>query len=411
VDGGALMNDQRYDVVIVGGGLVGASLACALAQAWRVAVIESFPLMRAGAPAQYQPSFDARSTALSLSTVRFFEQLGLWQAIRRNAASIRHIHVSDRGRFGSVMLDADEEGLEALGYVVENQWIGNVLHEGLRRCAGLDVFAPASVESVSVHAAGTRVLVRQDGTVSAFDARLLVIADGARSGLAASLGMQTEHKDYEQHALIANIAHRKPHHGRAFERFTNAGPLAMLPLIDTPEGESRSALVWVQPPAEAARVAGLEPQQFLGALQQRFGYRLGRLTRAGSVHVYPLSLLRATEQVRSGVVLLGNAAHSLHPVAGQGFNLSVRDVAALAETLAAARAAGQEPGSLAVLQDFVRRQSFDQERTIGFSDALPRVFGSGLLPLALARDLGLIGMDVFAPARSVLVRHATGLMV
>jgi len=414
MDGGNGMNDKRYDVVIVGGGLVGASLACALAQtaaasAWRIALIESFALLRAEAPSQYQPSFDARSTALSLSTVRFFEQLDLWQGIRRNAAPIRHIHVSDRGHYGSVRLDAHEQGLEALGYVVENQWIGKVLHEGLRRCEGLDIFAPASVESLGMGAAGARLMVRQGDIVSGFDAGLVVIADGARSGLATSLGMLSEHKDYEQHALIANIGHRKPHLGCAFERFTDEGPLAMLPLIDAPDGEPRSALVWVQPPDHAARVARLAPAQFLATLQQRFGYRLGRLTRAGAIHAYPLSLLRATEQVRSGVVLLGNAAHSLHPVAGQGFNLSVRDVAALADTLASAQAQGREPGSLAVLQGFVQRQSSDQERTIGFSDALPRVFGSGLLPLALARDLGLIGMDLLAPARSVLVRHATGL--
>ena len=401
-----------HDVVIVGGGMVGASLACALSNTTlRVAVIESTALLGAGHAPSRQPSFDARSTALSLSSARFLDGLGLWQAVRGHAQAIQRIHVSDRGHFGSTRMDAREEGLEALGFVVENQWLGNVLHDGLRACANLTLLAPARVDALRRRAGRVLVSVKlaHGEEERELDAGLAVIADGARSGLAAALGIVAQQQDYGQQALIANIAHRQPHEGRAFERFTDAGPMAMLPLVDAPDGGARSALVWVQEPGLAEQARALPEPEFLRRLQQRFGYRLGRLLRAGERHLYPLSLTRATEQARAGIVLLGNAAHALHPVAGQGFNLSLRDVAALAETLGQACARGEAPGALAVLERFVARQRADQERTIGFSDALPRIFGSGLLPLAAARDLGLIGLDLLPAARSLLVRHATGL--
>lgn len=408
------MSDNSHDIVIVGGGMVGASLACALAAGGRfarVALVEGFPLLDRAGPAVYQPSFDARSTALSLSSARFLARLGLWEDVRRHAQPIRRIHVSDRGRFGSTAMDAAEEGLEALGYVVENQWLGNVLHDGLRACANLTLLAPARVDAVRRRA--DRVIVRaklaHGGEERELDAGLAVIADGARSGLAAALGIVAQQQDYGQQALIANVAHRQPHEGRAFERFTDAGPMAMLPLVEAPDGSARSALVWVQEPGLAEQARTLPEPEFLHRLQQRFGYRLGRLLRVGERHLYPLSLTRATEQARAGIVLLGNAAHALHPVAGQGFNLSLRDVAALAQTLEEACVRGEAPGALAVLERFVVRQRADQDRTIGFSDALPRIFGSGLLPLAAARDLGLIGLDLLPAARSLLVRHATGL--
>jgi 2-octaprenyl-6-methoxyphenol hydroxylase len=401
---------DAVDVAIAGGGMVGASLACALAPHCRVAVIESFPLPAgAGAPL-HQPSFDARSTALSLSSVAFFESLGLWEAIRRHAAAIRHIHVSDRGRFGSTRMSAADEGLEALGHVAENQWIGAVLHGALRAAAGIDLLAPARVEALQPEPDGVRLQVAQADGMRTLHARLAVIADGARSALAARLGIRTELREYGQSALIANVAHAQPHDGVAFERFTGDGPLAMLPLPDAPDGRARSALVWVQPPGRAAEARALAPADFLRRLQQRFGYRLGRLLAVGERHVYPLGLAEASEQARAGIVLLGNAAHTLHPVAGQGFNLSLRDVAALVGSVRGALAAGRSPGELALLMDYVAARRSDHAGTIGFSDALPRVFGSGLLPLVVARDAGLIALELLPPARSLLVRHATGLV-
>ena len=404
------MSAEHFDVVIVGGGMVGASLACALSNTTlRVAVIESTALLGAGHAPSRQPSFDARSTALSLSSARFLDGLGLWQAVRGHAQAIQRIHVSDRGHFGSTRMDAREEGLEALGFVVENQWLGSVLHGALARCPSLRVLAPASVANIRVTPGGARLDVREDGRELEFDASLAVIADGARSGLAARLGIAIEQLPYGQHALITNIGHQKDHGGLAFERFSDQGPLAMLPLPPDADRGARSALVWVLPPALATAAAALDESSFLRRLQTRFGYRLGRLSRCGERHIYPLGRSSASEQARAGVVLLGNAAHSLHPVAGQGFNLSLRDVAALAELLREADARGENPGSLALLQRFVDAQRLDQELTGGFSDVLPRLFGSAFLPLAAARGLGLIGLDLLPGARSLLVRQATGL--
>ena len=404
------MSAEHFDVVIVGGGMVGASLACALGSTTlRVAVIESTALLGAGRTPSYQPSFDARSTALSLSSVCFLDSLGLWQSVRRHAQAIQRIHVSDRGHFGSTRMDARDEGLEALGFVVENQWLGSVLHGALANYPSLRVLAPASVARIRATPDGARLGVREDGRELEFDASLAVIADGARSGLAAQLGIAMHQQPYGQHALIANIGHRRDHDGHAFERFTDQGPLAMLPLPPDTDGGARSALVWVLPPALAAEAATLQEHRFLHRLQARFGYRLGRLSRCGERHIYPLGRSSASEQARAGVVLLGNSAHSLHPVAGQGFNLSLRDVAALAELLRAAHLVDENPGSLALLQRFVDAQRLDQELTGGFSDALPRLFGSGFLPLAAARDLGLIGLDLLPGVRSLLVRQATGL--
>lgn len=402
---------MRCDVAIVGGGMVGASLACALAagaQPWRVTLIESVALAPPGERA-LQPSFDARSTALATGSARLLAQLGLWEPLRPLVEPIRSIHVSDRGRFGSVVMDAAQEGLEALGYVAENRHLGQVLLGGLRAASGMRVLAPARVRAIRPAAAGMTLEIDAEAGAARLAATLVVIADGARSALASGLGIASEQRDYGQTALITNVAHRAAHQGRAFERFTDDGPLAMLPLGASAEGLARSALVWVQDHAQAAAAMALGDEDFLARLQQRFGYRLGRLLRVGERQSYPLALVRASEQVRSGVVLAGNAAHALHPVAGQGFNLSLRDVAALAAVLEEARARGESIAEAAVLARFVARQAADQQRTIGFSDLLPRVFGSGVLPLAAARDLGLIGFELVPALRSLLVRHASGL--
>lgn len=401
---------QDFDVVIAGGGMVGASLACALAQFCRVAVVESFPVQpgSGGAPA-YRPSFDARSTALSLSSVAFLHSIGLWDTVARHAEPILHIHVSDQGRFGSTRMDAADEGLDALGYIVENHWLGAVLHGALRERPDLTLIAPASVEAVHPADGGALVSVRAGGDSFKIRAGLAVIADGARSKLAARLGIGTEDRSYGQTAVIANIAHATPHEGRAFERFCDSGPLAMLPLTRAEDGRSRSALVWVKEAQDAGEILALDERSFLRRLQPAFGYRLGRLLAAGNRASYPLSLVQSAEQVRAGIVVLGNAAHTLHPVAGQGFNLSVRDVAALVEALRAARTAGTAYGSLAALEDYAQSRLADHARTIGFSDLLPRIFGSGLLPLAAARGMGLVSLELLPAARSFLVRKATGI--
>ena len=384
-------------LAIIGGGLVGASLALALqdgarARGWCIHLIEPFEPGH-----EYQPSYDARSTALSYGTRLIYQRLGLWEHIAERAEPILRIHVSERGSFGAARLDCTREGVEALGYVVENAWIGHCLWQALddqvviRHC-------PAEVERLEPGATGYR-LSFTDGQQVECD--LTVLADGGRSGLREQLGIQVSRRPYGQTALIANITPGKPHGGLAFERFTEDGPMALLPLQD-----DRCALVWTRSQVDAARLAQAHEAVFLGELQEAFGYRLGALQQVGARHLYPLTLIEAEEQVRSGLVVLGNAAHSLHPIAGQGYNLSLRDVEALSVALLRSDAA---LGDLAVLQEYARRQRLDQRVTVGFSDQVTRLFGDSGRLVAAGRNLGLLGLDLMPTAKRWFARQAMGL--
>ncbi len=384
-------------LAIIGGGLVGASLALALQdgareRGWRIHLIEPFEPGH-----DYQPSYDARSTALSYGTRLIYQRLGLWERIAERAEPILRIHVSERGSFGAARLDCTREGVEALGYVVENAWIGHCLWQALDDQVVV-CHCPAEVERLEPGATGYR-LSFTDGQQLECD--LTVLADGGRSGLREQLGIQVSRRPYGQTALIANITPGKPHGGLAFERFTDDGPMALLPLQD-----DRCALVWTRSQADAARLAQAHEAVFLGELQEAFGYRLGALQQVGARHLYPLTLIEAEEQVRSGLVVLGNAAHSLHPIAGQGYNLSLRDVEALSVALLRSDAA---LGDLAVLQEYARRQRFDQRVTVGFSDQVTRLFGDSGRLVAAGRNLGLLGLDLMPAAKRWFARQAMGL--
>ncbi len=387
----------RVQLAIIGGGLVGASLALALQEGarqrgWRIVLIEPF------APGNsYQPSYDARSSALSYGTRQIYERLGLWPALNARAEPIRQIHVSDRGRFGATRLSAESEGVPALGYVVENAWLGQCLWQALD-AEVVEWRCPAEVTALQALGDGYR-LTLNDG--SQLDCDLAVLADGGRSGLREQLGIAVKTTPYGQSALIANISTAEAHQGQAFERFTDDGPMALLPL-----SENRSALVWTRQGGDAQRLAALPDREFLAELQQVFGYRLGALTQVGARHLYPLSLVEASEQVRPHLVVLGNAAHSLHPIAGQGYNLSLRDTLALAEALLDSPAT---PGDFAVLQDYLRRQRLDQQLTVGFSDQVTRLFSTAQPLLVAGRNLGLLGLDLLPPAKHWFARQAMGL--
>ncbi|WP_454256498.1 2-octaprenyl-6-methoxyphenyl hydroxylase [Pseudomonas sp. Marseille-Q8238] len=388
---------QRASLAIIGGGLVGASLALALqagakARGWQIALVEPF------APGDsYQPSYDARSTALSYGSRQLYERLGVWPAISQRAEAITQIHVSDRGRFGAARLSAEDEGVPALGYVVENAWLGHCLWQAL----DADVVSwrcPAEVSRLEALDDGYRLTLNDE---SVLDCDLAVLADGGRSSLREQLGIAVRITPYGQTALIANVSTADAHQGQAFERFTDEGPMAMLPLSG-----NRSALVWTRPGNDAERLLGLDDKAFLAELQNAFGYRLGALRQVGGRHVYPLALSEAQEQVRPHLVLLGNAAHSLHPVAGQGFNLSLRDTLALADCLLASPAA---PGDFATLQRYRQSQQQDQALTVGFSDQVTRLFGRGESLLVAGRTLGLLGLDLLPPAKRWFARQAMGL--
>lgn len=387
----------QVNLAIIGGGLVGASLALALQETarqrgWRIALIEPFSPGNA-----YQPSYDARSTALSYGSRLIYERLDLWQAIAQRAEPILQIHVSDRGRFGATRLQAIEEGVPALGYVVENAWIGHCLWQALDPQV-VQWHCPAEVTAMRQIEAGYRLQLN-DG--SSLDCQLAVLADGGRSGLREQLGIAVNQTPYGQSAIIANVSPLEAHRGQAFERFTDDGPMAMLPL-----GGNRCALVWTRTSADAERLMNLSERAFLDELQQAFGYRLGALRQVGTRHLYPLALVEAQEQVRPNLVVLGNAAHSLHPIAGQGYNLSLRDTQALAEVLSDSQAA---LGDYATLQRYLQRQQLDQQLTVGFSDRVTRLFSTAQPLLATGRNLGLLGLDLLPPAKRWFARQAMGM--
>lgn len=388
---------QPFDVAIVGGGMVGASLAVTLRPlGLRVALIESVPLQ-----SDAQPSFDERTTALSNGSRRIFSGLGVWESIAAEAAPIRRIHVSDQGRFGFARIDARDEGVAALGFVVANRVLGAALWERLEHQPGLEVFCPAQVDEIAAETDRVDLrLTRGDGSVCELTTRLLVAADGAQSSMRSILGIAATTWDYEQSAIVTNVATRKFHDHVAYERFTPTGPLAILPLAD-----GRCTVVWTLAPDVAESTMQLTNDEFLAALQERFGFRLGRFTRVGRRHSYPLALTRAEERVGTRVVIIGNAAQGLHPIAGQGFNLGLRDVATLAEVISESTATLGEESMLARYDEWRRT---DRRSVIAFTDGLIRLFNNPLGSIRAARDLGLLLFDVLPPAKSALSALSLG---
>jgi 2-octaprenyl-6-methoxyphenol hydroxylase len=392
----------RCDVAIVGGGMVGLSLAAALRELpLDVLVIEPVP---AGSDAQ--PSFDERTTALSNGSRRILEGIGAWPRVAAEATPIRRVHVSDRGAFAFARLSAEEQGLPALGHTLGNRVLGDALAEICRGAPRVGILCPARVTAVEPGEDHVELGVEGAWT-GKLRARLVVAADGARSAVRGAFGIDAIVWDYEQHAVIANVVPERFHDFVAYERFTPDGPVALLPLAD-----GRCTIVWTLAPEEAGRVLSLDEHEFLRRLQDRFGYRLGRFLRVGHRHAYPLSLTRSQRQVAHRAVIIGNAAQGLHPIAGQGFNLGLRDVATLAEVIAddiAARAASADPGAASVLDRYADWRRADRQTVIAFTDGLVRLFGNPLGPVRAARGASLLLFDLFTPAKNAFARVTMGL--
>ncbi len=396
------------DIAIVGGGMVGASLALALApSSLRIALVEGVD----PAAAALQPSFDDRTTALGNGTRRILEALGVWEQVRPEAAPIRTIHVSDAGRYGFARLEAAQQGVDAFGYVVVNRVLGRALWNRLGAQPALLRCMPARANGGGL-AGDARVLALESpvaGVPKALRARLLVAADGAQSLLRSVAGIEAEVADYGQVAVIANLAPDRPHQDVAYERFTPSGPIALLPLASGDWG-----VVWTLTPERAAEALAWDDARFLDELQRCFGWRAGRFTRVGRRASYPLKLTRAAAATAERLVLIGNAAQSLHPVAGQGFNLGLRDAATLAELLvdrAAQCAAGGthfDPGAAGVLAEFAQRRAEDRGGVTRFTDGLVRLFGDARPGVGFARDLGLLLFDLSPTAKAALSRVSWG---
>ncbi|MGL9733735.1 MAG: 2-octaprenyl-6-methoxyphenyl hydroxylase [Symbiopectobacterium sp.] len=386
-------------ILIVGGGMAGATLALAISAlsggTLPVEVIEAHsPLDRA------HPGFDARAIALAEGTVQQLKRIGIWQAMASEAEPIRAVHVSDRGHAGVVNMQASDYRTIALGYVVELHQVGQILFRLLHNAPGVRVHRPRKVVHVE-RSAEQATLQLDDG--STLRGQLLVAADGSSSRLAKACGMQWETEEYPQFAVIANIRTQLPHAGKAFERFTPDGPLALLPMRG-----GRSSLVWCHPLSNQTQVAAWSEGECRTALQRAFGWRLGAITHIGKRYTYPLRLVTASRHIVHRVALVGNAAQTLHPIAGQGFNLGLRDVMSLAETLTQAVAHQEDTGSYRVLSRYAQRREPDQQATIALTDALVRLFTNSITPLEVGRNLGLMTMNTVAPMRDTFARRTLG---
>ncbi len=392
-----------YDIIIAGGGMIGTSLGLALAPLnLKIAVVEA--VARA---AVQQPSFDDRSTALSRSSQRMFAAMGLWPEIVAASTPIKSIHVSEKGRFGFSHIDAAQQKVEALGYVVINRVLGQVLQDALVEVDGLDLICPGTITALDSTDNQVDVTIDAAGKPRLLSCKLLVAADGANSTVRDMIGISATRAEYGQWAVIGNVLPSMPPDNRAFERFTDTGPVALLPVAD-----DRAGFVWMLSPDNAKKMLSLTDAEFTARLQDTFGYRLGRFSKVGKRAAYPLALTKANGLTARRSVVVGNAAHGLHPVAAQGFNLGMRDVATLCDCIADARAeqgVAFDCGDTAILENYAQWRRDDQSKVVRFTDGIVRLFADTRLPVRALRNLGMLAFDMIPGVRRVFAKHTMGL--
>jgi len=392
---------KQADVVISGGGMVGLTLGLALAQGgFKTVVADLVP-----ANTILDPRFDGRVSALAYASVRMLTALGVWEGLAPDAQPIREILVTDgvAGRPASpfsLHFDAAEVGAQALGHIAENRHIRAALYGAVAAQKNLELIAPTSVTSIAVEGGGAIVRL-QDGTEIA--APLVVAADGRESRLRSEIGIGVVGWSYPQTGIVATVEHEKPHNGVAYEHFLPSGPFAILPMTG-----NRSSLVWTEDKAKAPALLALDEAGFHEELSRRFGNHLGKISSAGNRWSYPLSFHLAREFVRPRFALAGDCAHGIHPIAGQGLNLGLKDAAALAEVLLDAGRLGRDIGALDTLKRYERWRRFDSFALAASTDALNRLFSNDIMPLRHLRDLGLGIVDAIGPARRFFMRHAGG---
>ncbi len=410
---------KEFDLIIAGGGMVGSTAALALSKlGLSIAVVESSP------PEQStNTSFDQRAVALSAASVRIFKSLNIWDSIKSLAEPIKHIHISDQGHFGFARLNAEDYQVDALGEVVPLDETGPILWQHLQQTSNIELFSQFELTSVDQEqkqdkgqdnsnlqqATNQQVVVtienKGEQRKQQLVTKLLIGADGIFSTVAKLAAIETSHKNYQQHAIIANITTEKSHQNRAYERFTPSGPLALLPLTG-----NRLSLVWCKHPEQMAELMKCDVDQFQQQLQQAFGFRLGQITKVGERNQYPLSLRVAKQPFKAGVLLLGNAAHTLHPIAGQGFNIGIRDIAALVDCIEQTLLNKKRNfGSVSFLQQYQQSRQQDWDKTINATDWLVRLFSHDFLPVVAARNKALSLFDKIPLLKQHLAASAMGL--
>ena len=388
---------MKCDIAIVGGGLAGASLAVALAPlGYDIKVIEAVAYKAAE-----QPSYDDRTLALSHSSCRILSGIGLWEMLEADATAIRKIFITELARPGRVVLDPAEMGLTEFGHVVEARRFGVAVTSLLEQLANIDLVSPATVRDIKIGGSSTKLQLESGQGTDELEARLVVAADGAGSFIRNHLQIPTQNRDYGQTAVICNITPEISHDGRAFECLTNTGPFAVLPHTG-----KRCGLVWSVATEAATEILNLDDETFLARAQTRFGKQLGDLVQVGKRTAYPLKLVRATEDVRDRLVILGNAAHAIHPIGAQGFNLALRDAAVLAEILADDDLG--DPGETGLLHTYSAWRQQDQRGTIATSDGMTRLFSHPSPIAAGLRTTGLIAHAILPSLRRYSAIKAMG---
>lgn len=389
-----------YDIVVVGAGLAGGCLALALAETdLRIGMIEADTRTQRFA----SPAGD-RALALASGTTALLDRLGVWEAIKPLATPIEHIHVSDQGHFGKTRLSALREGVPALGYVITARIIEDHVAELLANNNRITQHCPARIVGLTTSTEAANISLKQSDQASIITAKLVVGADGGQSSVRKLLDIDQTITDYGQTALVTTVKTTKFHANTAFERFTANGPLALLPTHD-----GQSSVVWTRNTEQAEDLMAGSESDFMAELQACFGYRLGALSLTAPRRAFPLSLIRAKQMQVGRAVIIGNAAHQLHPVAGQGFNLGLRDVITLAEHLTQQHQAGLDVGDNHFLQRYVQKRLRDHNRVVGFTDSLVKLFSNQSNLLAVARTTGLTLLDHLPIAKHYLARQAMGL--
>ena len=399
-----LKTTTDYDVLIVGGGMVGASLAVALIPLnLNVAMVDAFEF-----GVSEQPSYDDRAIALSYGSSRIYQGMGLWDELQPKTTRIDRIHISDKGHFGATRLSAKKEKVPALGYLVESRILGKQLYEVLAK-SKVEMITPATVTALEKSDTGLSVSIQQGQNEKKITSRLLVASDGTQSKVRELSGIGSSQADYQQAAVIANVSTEEPHNNQAFERFTDNGPIALLPLSD-----NRCSLVWTHSTKngnnDLEETLALDDQAFLQKLAKAFGYRLGSFTKVGKRSSFPLSLVTAQHFTAYRTAIIGNAAHTMHPVAGQGLNLALRDIAVLADLIADyAGTKNSDIGSADLLQAYEKQRTGDVKTTVRYTDSLVRLFSNDNFLLGHARAGGLLAVDRLSPLRNWVTRQSMGI--
>lgn len=400
---------MQQQVIIVGGGMVGLSLSLMLAKAnIAVKLLEAvkYPNYDDQNVAPYHSSFDARNTALSRRSVQIYQKLGLWEALQQHATPILQVHITEQGSFGKARLVAEQEKVESFGQVIENAWLGRVLLTQVRQQPLIELIDGVQVTALTQDAEQVHIEAQRGDEVLKLESKLLIAADGRDSFCRQAIGVGVDVHDYDQVAIVTTVQTSKPHEHVGFERFSALGPLALLPL----PGEYRRSVVWpVKKGTEDEWLGEENDQHFLDALQKTYGDRAGKFEKTGKRFSYPLSQVLAHKQAVGRVILMGNAAHTIHPVAGQGFNLCLRDADVLLRYLVNQLSTSDDIGNPDNLLAYEQARLSDQQRVIKFCDTVVRGFSNQNPLLKLIRNTGLIAFDVIPGVKPLVANYAMGL--